>query len=68
MSISFLCSSCGNLVKDMSDTELFKCKDCASKLANPPPENRDCDSCVNDGECYVTILKCKGYVREIDIK
>lgn len=28
-----------------------------------PPEERDCDTCANDGECYVTVLKCKGYVR-----
>ena len=26
-------------------------------------EERDCDTCANDGECYVTMLKCKGYVR-----
>ena len=26
-----------------------------------PPENRDCDACTNDGECYVTMLKCKGF-------
>lgn len=28
-----------------------------------PPEERDCDTCANDGECYVTMLQCKGYVR-----
>jgi hypothetical protein len=28
-----------------------------------PPEQRDCDTCANDGECYVTMLQCKGYVR-----
>jgi hypothetical protein len=28
-----------------------------------PPENRDCDTCANDGLCYVTRLKCRGYMR-----
>jgi len=28
-----------------------------------PTEDRDCDTCENDGECFVTMLKCKGYVR-----
>lgn len=23
----------------------------------------DCDSCIHDGECYTTMLKCKGYKR-----
>lgn len=28
------------------------------------PENKhdhDCDSCTHDGECFVTMLQCKGY-------
>lgn len=28
-----------------------------------PPEDRDCDTCANDGLCYVTRLKCRGYMR-----
>jgi hypothetical protein len=28
-----------------------------------PPKDRDCDTCENDGDCFVTMLKCKGYVR-----
>ena len=30
------------------------------------PGTRDCDTCENDGECYVTMLQCKGYVRAHD--
>jgi hypothetical protein len=30
-----------------------------------PPEYRDCDTCKNDGDCYVTMLRCKGYEKEI---
>ena len=26
-----------------------------------PPEERDCDTCAYDGDCYVTVLRCKGY-------
>jgi len=26
-----------------------------------PPNERDCESCKNDGDCYITVLKCKGY-------
>jgi hypothetical protein len=29
------------------------------------PEERDCDTCANDGECYVTQLKCRGYMRAV---
>jgi len=28
-----------------------------------PPDKRDCDTCQLDGECYVTMLQCKGYRR-----
>lgn len=28
-----------------------------------PPDERDCDTCQHDGECLVTMLKCKGYLR-----
>jgi len=35
----------------------------APNSAITPPEHRDCDTCANDGECYVTMLYCKGYAR-----
>ena len=28
-------------------------------------DKRDCDTCNHDGECYVTMLQCKGYVRAV---
>jgi hypothetical protein len=35
----------------------------ASNTQITPPDERDCDTCVHDGECMVTVLKCKGYLR-----
>jgi len=31
-----------------------------------PLEKRDCDTCVNDGLCYKTVLQCKGYMSNLD--
>jgi len=28
-------------------------------------EIRDCDTCMHDGDCFVTMLKCRGYCRQI---
>jgi len=35
----------------------------STNSAITPPEERDCDTCANDGDCYVTMLQCKGYRR-----
>ena len=48
------------------ETKLFiynwlKEKFASTNRAITPPEERDCDTCKHDGQCYVTMLKCKGY-------
>lgn len=35
----------------------------ASNTQITPPDERDCDTCKHDGECLVTMIKCKGYSR-----
>lgn len=35
----------------------------STNSAITPPEERDCDSCIHDGDCYETVLHCKGYSR-----
>jgi hypothetical protein len=39
-------------------------KMCKSEV---PTEKRDCDTCINDGECFVTMLQCKGYKQSSQI-
>lgn len=43
--------------------KLLESQPTAPNSAITPPEHRDCDTCANDGECYVTMLYCKGYAR-----
>ena len=54
-SIEFL----AGIIQDATDLRLIP--PTKALRSRQSPEERDCDTCKHDGQCYVTMLKCKGY-------
>ena len=59
---SFQCRECYDAIETIR-AALAEGQKPSHNSAITPPEERDCDTCANDGLCYVTRLKCRGYMR-----